>query len=65
MIVEGVPHYYPQFGFEVASARRIEKPDERIPDAAFMVVQLDSRWSLPPGKVVYPTYYYETGAVGP
>ncbi len=65
VIVEGLPRYYPQFGFEIASSHGIEKPDERIPDAAFMVANLTPDRPYPRGKVVYPDYYYEVGAVGP
>lgn len=65
VVVEGVPGYYPRFGFEIAGNIGIEKPDDRIPDEAFMVTNLSPGRPYPQGRVVYPGYYYEVGAVGP
>ncbi len=54
VIVEGIPSYYPRFGFERARALGIEPPSPQIPDAAWMARKLsnyDARWR---GRVVYP-----------
>ena len=40
VLVEGVPSYYPQFGFRSASALGFERPDPRIPEAAWMALPL-------------------------
>lgn len=65
VIVEGIPAYYPRFGFERASAHGIEPPDPAIPDAAFMI-----RWlGTPDRSLVGPTRYssafMDLGAFGP
>ena len=40
LLVEGVPSYYPQFGFRSASELGFERPDPRIPEAAWMALPL-------------------------
>ena len=42
IIVEGIPAYYPRFGFERARGLGIEPPNEHIPDAAWMVRRLST-----------------------
>jgi putative acetyltransferase len=54
IVVEGVPEYYPRFGFERASTLGIERPHEKIPDAAFMVRRLTAYDPAVRGRVVYP-----------
>ena len=39
-MVEGIPAYYPRFGFERASALGFISPHPKIPDDAFMVKRL-------------------------
>ena len=52
--VEGVPGYYPRFGFERASALGFRPPHDGIPDAAFMVKRLAAWDPAIAGRVVYP-----------
>jgi putative acetyltransferase len=54
VVVEGVPRYYPRFGFERASALGFRPPNDRIPDAAFMVKRLAAWDPAVAGRVVYP-----------
>jgi putative acetyltransferase len=54
IVVEGVPAYYPRFGFERASALGIERPYEKIPDEAFMVRRLPAYDPAIRGRVAYP-----------
>lgn len=57
VLVEGVPSYYPQFGFRSASELGFERPDPRIPEAAWMALPLaawDPRVAAP---VVYPGFF--------
>ena len=42
VVVVGHPDYYPRFGFEPASARGLASQWEGVPDAAFMVLVLDT-----------------------
>jgi len=65
VIVEGIPAYYPRFGFELASRYGIDKPSDHVPDEAFMVKWLgpvDDRYR---GAVVYPQPFHDAGAIGP
>lgn len=57
LLVEGVPSYYPQFGFRPATGLGIEKPDPRIPDAAWLVLPLSAYDSSLRGRVVYPDFF--------
>jgi putative acetyltransferase len=54
VVVEGVPEYYPRFGFERASALGFRPPHDGIPDAAFMVKRLVAWDPAVAGRVVYP-----------
>ena len=54
VVVEGVPGYYPRFGFERASALGFQPPHDQIPDAAFMVKRLTRYDPTVAGRVVYP-----------
>jgi putative acetyltransferase len=57
VLVEGVPSYYPQLGFRSATALGIERPDPRIPDAAWLAAPLsayDGTWR---GRVSYPAFF--------
>jgi len=57
LLVEGVPAYYPRFGFRSATALGIERPDPRIPDAAWMALPLAAYDSSIRGRVVYPDFF--------
>ena len=54
VIVEGIPEYYPRFGFERASALGFEPPHAGIPDEAFMVKRLARYEPTVRGRIVYP-----------
>jgi putative acetyltransferase len=57
VLVEGVPSYYPQFGFVSATGLGLERPDPRIPDAAWMVRPLRAYDPSLRGRVVYPSFF--------
>jgi putative acetyltransferase len=57
ILCEGVPAYYPQFGFEPATALGLERPDERIPDDAWMAARLRAYDPAIRGRVVYPPFF--------
>jgi putative acetyltransferase len=65
VLVEGIPSYYPRFGFERASLHRITPPSPKIPDEAFMVKLLPRYDPSYRGRVRYPPAFYEADAVGP
>ena len=54
VMLEGVPAYYPRFGFERARALGFEPPREGIPDEAFMVRRLSGYEPALAGRIVYP-----------
>jgi putative acetyltransferase len=54
VMVEGIPSYYPRFGFERASELGFAAPHASIPDAAFMVKRLPGYEAGIAGRVVYP-----------
>jgi len=53
VIVEGIPAYYPRFGFERARPLGIEPPSPHIPDAAFMILRLFNYDSSLCGTIAY------------
>jgi putative acetyltransferase len=53
VIVEGIPAYYPRFGFERARLHGIEPPSPHIPDAAFMMLRLANYDPSLRGDIVY------------
>ena len=57
VLVEGVPSYYPQFGFRSASSLGIEKPHPGIPEAAWMALPLTKYDASLRGRVVYPAFF--------
>jgi putative acetyltransferase len=65
VLVEGIPTYYPRFGFERASTHGITPPSPKIPDEAFMVKLLPNYDPSLRGRVRYPPAFYEADAVGP
>jgi putative acetyltransferase len=63
VIVEGDPRIYSRFGFVAASQLGLERPYEKIPEAAFQAQALPAYVEQARGRVVYPpplTPYYET-----
>ena len=59
VLVEGVPAYYPRFGFEPASPLGLEKPHAAIPDRAWMVKRLRAYDARIRGRIVYPEWFPE------
>ena len=57
VMVEGIPAYYPRFGFERASALGFGSPHPRIPDEAFMVKRLPGDSPDIAGRIVYPAAF--------
>jgi putative acetyltransferase len=57
VLVEGVPSYYPQFGFRSAGALGFERPDARIPEAAWMALPLTAWDPAIAAPVVYPDFF--------
>lgn len=57
VLVEGVPSYYPQFGFESATALGLERPDAHIPEAAWLARPLSAYDPTLRGRVVYPGFF--------
>jgi putative acetyltransferase len=57
ILCEGVPAYYPQFGFEPATPLGLERPDDRIPDLAWMAVRLRAYDPAIRGRVTYPAFF--------
>jgi putative acetyltransferase len=57
VMVEGIPAYYPRFGFERASALGFVAPHASIPDEAFMVKRLPGYDPGLAGRIVYPAAY--------
>jgi putative acetyltransferase len=57
VLVEGVPAYYPRFGFRSATALGIERPDPRITDAAWLALPLTRYDPALRGRVVYPEFF--------
>ena len=57
VLVEGIPAYYPRFGFEPARELGFEKPNASIPDEAFMARKLSGYDPSVRGSVVYPAAY--------
>ena len=54
VILEGIPDYYPRFGFERAGALGFQPPREGIPDEAFMVKRFPGYDAAMAGRIVYP-----------
>jgi putative acetyltransferase len=54
VMVEGIPAYYPRFGFERASALGFVPAHPKIPDDAFMVKRLPCYRADLAGRIVYP-----------
>jgi putative acetyltransferase len=65
VVLEGDPAMYSRFGFRPASEFGIERPSELIPEAAFQAIALPSYRPELRGRVEYPQYFFDIGAVGP
>jgi putative acetyltransferase len=61
VMVEGIPDYYPRFGFERASPLGFVAPSPEIPDAAFMVKRLPGYDPALAGRIVYPDAFGHLG----
>ena len=57
VLVEGVPSYYPQFGFRSATELGIEKPHPGIPEAAWLAFPLAAYDPDLRGRVAYPPFF--------
>ena len=57
VIVEGIPAYYPRFGFRSASALGLERPDPKTQDVAWMVYPLSGYDPALSGRIVYPSFF--------
>jgi putative acetyltransferase len=57
VLCEGVPRYYPRFGFRSATELGLLRPDERIPEAAWLVAPLRAYDPSVRGRVVYPPFF--------
>jgi putative acetyltransferase len=61
VMVEGIPGYYPRFGFEPACALGFISPNPKIPDDAFMVKRLPGYSADLAGRIVYPPAFDALG----
>ncbi len=57
VMVEGIPGYYPRFGFEQASTLGFIPPSATIPDEAFMIKRLAGYDPSLAGRIVYPAAF--------
>ena len=57
VLVEGVPSYYPQFGFRPALELGLLRPDERIPEAAWLAAPLGAYDPALRGRVEFPSFF--------
>ena len=57
VMVEGIPAYYPRFGFEQAKALGFTAAHAKIPDEAFMVKRLPGYSPGLAGRIVYPAAF--------
>jgi len=65
VVLEGDPALYSRFGFRPASEFGIERPSDLIPGPAFQAVALPAYRPDLSGRVEYPQYFFDIGAVGP
>ena len=62
VMVEGIPAYYPRFGFEQASTLGFISPNPKIPYEAFMVKRLPGYSPDLAGRIVYPAAFDVLGS---
>ena len=63
VVLEGDPAMYARFGFRPASEFGLERPSELIPEPAFQAVALPAHRPGLTGRVEYPQYFFDIGAV--
>jgi putative acetyltransferase len=61
VMVEGIPGYYPRFGFEPATALGFIPPNPKIPAEAFMVKRLPGFTPDLAGRIVYTAAFDALG----
>jgi putative acetyltransferase len=61
VLVEGIPGYYPRFGFEQAGLLGFIPPNPNIPAEAFMVKRLPGFSPDLAGRIVYPAAFDALG----
>lgn len=64
VFLEGVPDFYPRFGFEPGRPRGFAPPSTRIPDRAFQVATLAAWRPWMTGAFVYPETFWVHDCVG-
>jgi putative acetyltransferase len=64
VFLEGIPSYYPRFGFRPAGEMGFTAPSVRIPAAAFMAYPLPAYDPSLRGALVYPDAFWRADAVG-
>jgi putative acetyltransferase len=64
VFLEGIPSYYPRFGFRSAADMGFTAPSVRIPRAAFMAYPLPGYDPSLRGALVYPDAFWRADAVG-
>lgn len=64
VFLEGIPSYYPRFGFRRGAELGFTAPSVRIPPAAFMVYRLPAYEPWMTGALVYPDVFWRQDAVG-
>jgi len=62
VMVEGIPGYYPRFGFEPAIPLGFVSPDPKVPDEAFLVKRLAGYTPDLAGRIVYPAAFAALGS---
>ena len=64
VFLEGIPSYYPRFGFRPGAELGFSAPSTRIPERAFMVYPLPSHDATVRGALVYADAFWRADAVG-
>jgi putative acetyltransferase len=64
VFLEGIPSYYPRFGFRPAGELGFTAPSVRIPAPAFMAYTLPAYDPSLRGALVYPDAFWRADAVG-
>jgi putative acetyltransferase len=64
VFLEGIPSYYPRFGFRLATEMGFTPPSVRIPRVAFMAFPLPTYDPSLRGALVYPDAFWRADGVG-
>ena len=64
VFLEGIPSYYPRFGFRLGAELGFTAPSTRIPRRAFMVYPLPRYDASLRGALVYADAFWRADAVG-